>query len=199
MPFNDRQLEQLFKEINPTRVAKHPYSGMAYLETWDVLAHLNRIFGFEGWEKHVVSCEFIFEDFVTWKDKKSDQEKQGWDVAYRATVRLIIKDFRTGDPVKVSEDVATGQASHQPSRGDAHDLAIKSAVSDALKRAAKDLGNQFGLSLYDKGSVKSVVGKSLAYEEPTLPPPVSDDVIREQVAAIRDRQIGEAQRADQEA
>jgi DNA recombination protein Rad52 len=183
MPFNDRQLEQLFKEINPSRVAER--KGMAYLETWDVLAHLNRIFGFEGWDKEVRECSLIYED---------KHEKGGWNVAYRACVRLTIHDFRTGDPVKVSEDVATGQAQNQPSRGDAHDLAIKSAVSDALKRAAKDLGNQFGLSLYDKGSTRSVVGKSLAYPEAdTLPPPVSDDVIREQVAAIRDRQLGEAQ------
>jgi recombination DNA repair RAD52 pathway protein len=188
MPFNERQLEQLFKEINGSRVAER--KGMAYLETWDVLAHLNRIFGFEGWYKHVLDVQPIYDEYVTWTTNQGD--KSGWDVAYRATVRLIVKDPE-GHVVKVSEDVATGQAQHQPSRGDAHDLAIKSAVSDALKRAAKDLGNQFGLSLYDSGSQKSVVGKSLAYPEPgTLPPPVPDDVIREQVAAIRDRQIGEA-------
>ncbi len=35
-------------------------------------------------------------------------------------------------------------------------------MSDALKRAAKDLGNQFGLSLYDKGALE-VVSSSLAH------------------------------------
>lgn len=190
MPFNDRQLEQLFKEINPSRVAER--KGMAYLETWDVLAHLNRIFGFEGWDKEVTACEPIYDDYVTWKDAKSGQDKSGWDVAYRATVRLTIYDLSTRESVKISEDVATGQAQHQPSRGDAHDLAIKSAVSDALKRAAKDLGNQFGLSLYDKGSVKSVVGKSLAYDEPSQFPPAQDpEKVREQVAEVRDRMLGE--------
>jgi recombination DNA repair RAD52 pathway protein len=188
MPFNDRQLEQLFRPINPSRVAER--KGMSYLETWDVLAHLNRIFGFEGWDKEVLTCEMIYEEFTTWKTPQG-QEKSGWDVAYRATVALVIKD-RDGWEVKRSEDVATGQAQHQPSRGDAHDLAVKSAVSDALKRAAKDLGNQFGLSLYASGSTQSVVGTSLAYpEEPTLPAAQTPEVVREQVAELRDKMLGE--------
>ncbi len=180
MPFNDRQLEQLFKEINASRVAER--KGMAYLETWDVLAHLNRIFGFGGWSKEVQACELIFED-------KRSGEKTGWDVAYRATVRLVVRD-PLGVVMKVSEDVATGQAQNQPSRGDAHDLAIKSAVSDALKRAAKDLGNQFGLSLYDGGSLKSVVGKSLAYDEAPQAD-THDPNVRERVAEVRDAMLGE--------
>jgi recombination DNA repair RAD52 pathway protein len=60
--------------------------------------------------------------------------------------------------------VATGTAKNQPSRADAHDLALKAAVSGAEKRAAKALGNQFGLSLYNNGTTKSVVSSSLAYE-----------------------------------
>jgi recombination DNA repair RAD52 pathway protein len=183
MPLNNRQVEQLFKEINSTRVVTRENSGklISYLEAWGVIAHLNRIFGFEGWDKLVTSCEAIYDDYVTWKTGSGD--KSGWDVAYRATVRLVIRDPQ-GKVVKQSEDVATGQARHQPSRGDAHDQAIKSAVSDALKRAAKDLGNQFGLSLYDEGSLKSVVGKSLAYEEPpVLPPP--DPEVTERVSELR--------------
>ena len=186
MPFNDRQLEQLFKEINGKRVAER--KGMAYLETWDVLAHLNRIFGFEGWHKKVMACELIYEE----QRESQVGQKKGWDVAYRATVRLVVKDPK-GRIAKVSEDVATGQAQNQPSRGDAHDLAIKSAVSDALKRAAKDLGNQFGLSLYDKGSVKSVVGKSLAYPRDPADgfqavPPVE---VPEKVAEVKQQAFGE--------
>ena len=87
--------------------------------------------------------------------------------------------------------MATGSGENQR-RVDAHDLALKSAVSDSLKRAAKDWGNQFGLSLYDNGSTKSVVGKSLAYDEPgALPLPADPAVIREQVAEVRDRMTGD--------
>lgn len=154
----DKQLEVLFRPLNGTRVATR--DGMSYLEAWDVIAHLTRIFGPLNWDKAVLDTTMIYDDFVTWE--RSGQKKQGWDVAYRATVRLTV---RSGEVVKVSEDCATGQAQHQPSRGDAHDLALKSAVSDALKRAAKDLGNQFGLSLYDGGSLTSVVASSLAHSD----------------------------------
>lgn len=159
MPLSEAQIEQLFKPLNPTRVAER--DGMSYLEAYDVLAHLTRIFGFGGWDK-VVEYGLIYEDNVTWT--RGGQEKTGWDVAYHAKCQLTIKDS-DGMFVTCKEDAATGSAIHQPSRADAHDLALKSAVSDALKRAAKDLGNQFGLGLYDKGSLKSVVGSSLAYRE----------------------------------
>ena len=37
------------------------------------------------------------------------------------------------------------------------DFAVKTAESDALKRAATYLGTQFGLSLYDGGSTREIV------------------------------------------
>lgn len=148
---NDKQLEQLFKPINKDRVKRSPQIQGSYLEAWDVIAHLTRIFGPLGWSKEVKQCELVFE---------SEGANGKWTVCYRATVQLMIHEW--GAPPKVSEDVATGTANNQPSRGDAHDQAIKTAVSDALKRAAKDLGNQFGLSLYNDGSTGSVVGETLA-------------------------------------
>lgn len=160
MSLTDQQREVLFKPLNQQRVAN--LKGMSYLEEWDVEAHLTRIFGFEGWDKEV-SYAVAFEEFVTWV--KDGQEKRGWDVGYTAKCCLTLRDPH-GEPVAVREDAASGGASHQPNRADAHHLALTSAVSTALKRAAKSLGNQFGLSLYDSGSLKSVVGSSLAYGPP---------------------------------
>jgi hypothetical protein len=40
-------------------------------------------------------------------------------------------------------------------------MAIKTAESDALKRAAINLGTQFGLSLYNNGSLRDVVVQTL--------------------------------------
>jgi recombination DNA repair RAD52 pathway protein len=157
MNLSDDQLAQLFKPLNAKRVST--LKGMSYLEAWDVIAHLTRIFGVAGWDKEV-EFNLIYEEEVHWKTE-GGAEKSGWNVAYAAKCRLTLKDENGLGTVK--EDAATGSAIHQPSRADAHDLALKSAVSDALKRAAKDLGNQFGLSLYDKGSLRSVVGSSLAH------------------------------------
>lgn len=58
-------------------------------------------------------------------------------------------------------------------------MAIKTAESDALKRAAINLGTQFGLSLYDNGSMKDVVGKTLdrdtvSQDEGEPAPPVTE-------------------------
>ena len=94
----------------------------------------------------------------------------------------------------MKEDASTGSATNQPQRAAAHDLALKDAVSSAVKRAAKALGNQFGLSLYDDGSQRSVVGTSLAYPpvEPDGEDPVVDpEKVREQAAQIRDRMTGD--------
>jgi recombination DNA repair RAD52 pathway protein len=151
MTVASKQLETLFKPVNPVRVQVLD-KNHKFLEAWDVIAHLTRIFGPLGWDKEVLREELVFE---TGESK--------FTVCYRATVRLTVRS-KLG--TKVSEDVATGTAVNQPSRGDAHDLALKTAVSDALKRCAKDLGNQFGLSLYNEGSLASVVGSSLAHPNP---------------------------------
>ena len=146
------QIEQLLRPINPDRV-KQKQGKFAYLETWDVIAHMDRIFGPLGWDKTVVDLQPLFQ---------SAGENGKHSVAYRATVRVTV---HTALAHKISEDVAVGSALNQPGLADAHDLALKSAVSDAFKRACKDLGNQFGLSLYNNGSTASVVRTSLAHPE----------------------------------
>ena len=61
-------------------------------------------------------------------------------------------------------EAAVGSAT-LPQRGEAHDMAVKTAESDALKRAAINLGDQFGLSLYNNGAVAPVVVKTLVEAE----------------------------------
>lgn len=143
MAITPEQYEQLIKPINPDRISQRKGGGgksLSYIEVWDVKAHLTRIFGFGGWSWNVTEAEFVFED----KGEKS------WTVAYRALGTLTIHDLG----VSFSE-AAVGSA--MGSRADAHDNAIKNAESDAIKRAAINLGDQFGLSLYHEGSVKPVV------------------------------------------
>ena len=143
---NDAQYEQLLKPLNPARVAKRGQAGrqLSYLEAWDVKAHLNRIFGFLNWSADVTSAELAFEE---------QNEKNQWQVGYKVILCLRINGASY-------TEAAVGSA-NLPSRGEAHDMAIKTAESDALKRAAINLGTQFGLSLYDNGSTKDVVGKTL--------------------------------------
>lgn len=150
---NDRQKEILLKGINPSRVASRQGGGgrsLSYLEAWDVKAHLIRVFGFGGWSWDVLNSELAFEE----------NANSRWSVGYKVVGRLTIADLGC-----TYTEAAVGSAS-LPSRGEAHDMAIKTGESDALKRAAINLGDQFGLSLYNNGSLQPVVTTTLTDETP---------------------------------
>jgi recombination DNA repair RAD52 pathway protein len=150
------QTDQLLKGINPSRVGKDG-KGFAHLEAWDVRAHLIRIFGFANWSAELLEMKPIFETSIE-KDGKTR-----WTVAYRATMRLTIN---TGDMEDaIYTEAAVGDSQNNPSRADAHDMAIKTAESQAFKRCAINLGDQFGLSLYNNGGTGSVVRAVLDAEE----------------------------------
>lgn len=144
------QHEQLLKPLHPSRVAKRTQSGrsLSYLEAWDVKAHLNRIFGFTGWSWEVTTAECAFEGTVI-----SSKGSENWNVGYK-----VIGCLRVAGTAYA--EAAVGSAT-LPARGDAHDMAVKTAESDALKRAAINLGDQFGLSLYNNGSTAPVVKGTL--------------------------------------
>lgn len=147
--FNPRQQEVLLKGINPQRISQRKGGGgraLSYLEAWDVKAHLIRVFGFGGFSSEVLSAELMFED----------QVGTNWNVGYKVILRLSFNDC-----LAAYTEAAVGSAS-LPQRGEAHDMAVKTAESDALKRAAINLGDQFGLSLYNNGSTAPVVTQTLA-------------------------------------
>lgn len=151
---NQAQYDQLLKPLHPSRVAKRSQAGrqLSYLEAWDVKAHLIRIFGFGGWSWAVVKAELAFEE---------QNEKGQWNVGYKVIGRLYICQLGCE-----YTEAAVGSATI-PQRGEAHDMAVKTAESDALKRAAINLGTQFGLSLYNDGSLADVVHTTL--DKPNAP------------------------------
>lgn len=152
MKFSQAQHDVLLEPIKPYRV-KRDNKGMSYLEGYEVIAHLNRIFDFDGWDFEIIDLVEVYDSKV--HDEKRDRD--GYFVCYRATVQLTIKGV-------TREDVGTGEAPNQPDRAAAHDLAVKTAVTDGLKRAARTLGDQFGLSLYADGSLDALVKKTLPRE-----------------------------------
>ncbi len=178
------QRETLLKPLNPRRVLVA--QGMSHLPAYDVVAHLTRIFGFEGWNKEILDLTLVSEQLEEYMGKDGIK-KQGWTVTYRCTMRLTIKvkSEARGDlsqwydswhVVKRIEDGATGSAHHLPLRGDAHDFAMKNAISYAIKRCAKDLGDQFGLSLYNKGQVAALVQQVIPYQLISDGTPPDDEV-----------------------
>jgi hypothetical protein len=153
------QLGQLLRPLNGRRV--HKRDGMSYMEAYDIRAHLNRVFGFGRWSSDVVSMDLLFEQI-------SEKSKNGrtWEVVtvgYRAGLRLTIRAL-DGETLATYTEWASGDAINFPTtkRADAHDFAMKTAESQALKRAAINLGDQFGLGLYNSGSLAPLVQRSLA-------------------------------------
>lgn len=128
----------LNEPLNPKHIATRSQSGktLSYVEGYYVIDTANRIFGHDGWD-HTIG-DIIH---VNTEEKTKDGRTQ-YAVTYRArvTVRALGKQ---------SEDIGFGTSS-QGSLGDAHEMAGKTAVTDAMKRAFRVFGNQFGNSLYDK-------------------------------------------------
>lgn len=194
MPLTPEQEAYLLSPILPSRVASRTVSGktLSYLEHQDVRAALSRVFGIGAWSLETLGAVLAYED-----ERTNDEgfPNGRYDVGYRVTVALRI--FATE---ATYSDSAVGFATNL-TRGEAHDMAIKTAFSDALKRCAINLGDAFGLSLYNGGSLRAFVERSAMRtraqimgapespsEAPTSPvapetPPPSESVLAAQVAA----------------
>jgi recombination DNA repair RAD52 pathway protein len=149
------QIEQLLKGINPNRVASRRGGGgksLSYVEAFDIKAHMIRIFGFAEWSWVVTSCELAFETLPT-------DTSRNYEVGYR-----VIGELRIHSTGAIYSEAAVGIAA-LPSRGEAHDMACKTGESDAFKRAAINLGDQFGLSLYKNGQTAPVVIATIENDE----------------------------------
>lgn len=152
------QHAQLLKGINPVRVSRDG-KGFSHVEAYEIRAHLIRIFGFARWSEDVLSQELIFET------EAGKDGRPKWTVAYRTIVRLTVC-APDGTTLATYTEGAVGDSQNQPSRADAHDLALKTSASQAFKRCAMNLGDGFGLSLYQRGSLRPLVGRTLVGHPP---------------------------------
>lgn len=155
MMLRNEQIAELLKPVEQFRV-KRDGKGFSHLEAWDVRRTMNRIFGFAQWGCRVDEMQLISEREVSGKDGKTR-----WNVVYRARCTLDLAEVGL---VGVSyTEWAAGDATN-PVLAEAHDQAIKTAESQAFKRCAVNLGDQFGLSLYNNGSVDASLKDVNGYE-----------------------------------
>ena len=169
----EKQIKQLLHPINPRRVLKDG-KGHSHVSQQDILAHLIRVFGFGSFDIEVLSCEPVFE-----QQRVADNGKPSnrYDVCYRGLVRLTIRNA-DGFQLCRLENGSTATAQNQ-TRGDAHDLAYKSAISLSVKRCAIALGDQFGLSLYNKGQMEALVMGTLVHSPEECPTDVQEGVAQQ--------------------
>lgn len=136
---------ELAKKLDPAHVKPPPQGKYGeYIEGYHAIKEANRIFGFDGWSYRIDNLQLT--------NATNDGGKHR--VGYLAQVTVTVDGVTRGD-------VGHGQGFGK-SEGDAHDSAVKEAVTDGLKRALRTFGNPFGLALYDK--TKSEVGVDLAPE-----------------------------------
>ena len=141
MAFTDVQVHQLKAKLDAKHVKTRNANGidLHYVEGWHVIAEANRIFGYDAWDRRTLASHCVW----------SGASGQLYAAAYSAKVRVSV---RAGDIKIVREGSGTGEGK-APTPGQAHDLALKGAETDATKRALATFGNPFGLALYDREQV----------------------------------------------
>ena len=139
--FNDKQNQVLAYELDSSRIKNRSKGNinLSYLEAFDVLETANRIFGYGNWSYAITSLEEVSQE---------TNSNQNIIIAYRAVVNVTVNDLSHNKHIS-REDVGFGSGIAK-TLADAHEGAAKEAVTDAIKRAMRSFGNQFGNSLYDK-------------------------------------------------
>jgi hypothetical protein len=141
MAFTDTQVRQLRAKLDAKHVKTRKADGanLHYVEGWHVIAEANRIFGYDAWDRRTLATHCVW----------SGPSGAHHGAAYTAKVRVSV---RAGDSTIVREGSGTGEGKAL-TPGQAHELALKGAETDATKRALATFGNPFGLALYDREQV----------------------------------------------
>ena len=108
-----------------------------YVESWRVLDTANQIFGYNGWSCSIVSTSV-----------RRRKEGRNFVATVTAVVRVTLKNGSYHEDLGVAEHKASREV-------DAEQRALKSAVSDARKRALRLFGRALGNCVYDKAYVSA--------------------------------------------
>jgi len=139
--FVDKQTLVLKCDIEPSRIKNRSKGNitLSYLEGFDLIETANKIFGHGNWSYTITTLEQVSQE---------TNANQNTVICYKALIRLMVYSQDHNKNVS-KEDVGFGTGIAK-TLAEAHEGAGKEAVTDAIKRAMRSFGNQFGNSLYDK-------------------------------------------------
>ena len=142
MAFTDEQRQALKAKLSYRHIKTRSSNGtsLPYVEGWHVIAEANRIFGYDCWDRRTVDPRCVW----------SELQRGQMVCFYTTKVRITV---RAGGSTIVREGIGTG-IGRSTTVEVAHDIALKSAETDATKRALATFGNPFGLALYDKDKLQ---------------------------------------------
>jgi hypothetical protein len=146
------QIRRILNAVSQDRIEAK--QGLSYVPQQEVRAELTRTFGAGNWDSHVHDQKMLYETSQPGTGTKSD--KTYWVVAYSCAVTLRIRSYE-GLPIAEFTEYHAEENAPQPNRGEAHVLAMTSASSYALRRAAIGIGDNMGLHLYNKGSLSPII------------------------------------------
>ena len=141
--FNDKQTQVLSYELENSRIKTRSKGNsniiLSYLEGHDIIETANKVFGYGQWSYSLSKLEKVSQEL---------NQNENVVLCYKAIVNVTIYDIQHTKQIG-REDVGFGTGIAK-TLADAHESGAKEAVTDALKRALRSFGNQFGNSLYDK-------------------------------------------------
>lgn len=147
-PFENDEVERLHnalqKKIPPEFIATRPGpfgKSINYIEGNKVVALANDVLGFSGWSSSIVD---VTVDFIDMDDNNKVT------IGISSIVRVTLKNGA------YHEDIGYGIAERINGKGAAFEKAKKEAVTDATKRALRNIGNVLGGCLYDKEFLNSL-------------------------------------------
>mmetsp|Transcript_3166 Transcript_3166/g.8255 ORF Transcript_3166/g.8255 Transcript_3166/m.8255 type:complete len:460 (-) Transcript_3166:87-1466(-) len=114
------------------------YAGrkFTYVSGDGVIRNMNAAFGSGGWGSAITMERLVM----------NEKDSQGrWVIGYITTVRVTLENSVS------HEDCGSGEGINN-NKTQAHEKAMKSAVTDALKRACRHFGERLGNALYVKGN-----------------------------------------------
>lgn len=141
--------KELSKKLDPQHVKTAKGVNGSFIEGWHAIDEANRIFGFNGWSYEINS--------LTQACSPTTNQNGNHVVAYICQLQVTVDGV-------IRTDVGYGSGIAK-NLCDAHEGATKEAVTDALKRALRTFGNQFGLALYDKAKANVGVDAISASEQ----------------------------------
>lgn len=126
---NDERTQELSQPLDPKLVSTRKGAAgrtVPYIEGYVAIDQANAVFGFDGWGYEVIG-------------NVQDRALPDGQIVYIATVQVTALGVTRMD---------VGFNAVNADTPDGHDAAYKGAVTDALKRALRSFGAQFGNSLY---------------------------------------------------
>lgn len=142
------EINQLLKELDApiprSAVSTREGGGgkkLNYLTGFYVIDRLNKTLGQGNWSYEIKDLRLVREGTI----KRYDTEVFSCNYVCSLTLYGAV-----GHTNFSFNDVGYGDGTDKVDPGKAHELAVKEAVTDALKRCARNLGMSLGLALYDK-------------------------------------------------